>query len=69
MAGSMGVVRLPIAGLVTPDRAVELRERLLEQRVDAPVQAIDGALWLRVSAHTYNDLDDYQRLAEVIRQL
>jgi isopenicillin-N epimerase len=69
MGGSMGVVRLPIAGPATPERAVELREQLLERRIDAPVQAIDGALWLRISAHAYNELEDYERLAEVVRKL
>jgi isopenicillin-N epimerase len=69
MAGAMRVVRLPVAGQATPDRAAELRDRLLDCRVDAPVQAIAGALWLRISTHAYNDLEDYQRLAGVVRQL
>ena len=69
MAGAMGVVRVPISGVGTPERAAELRERLLDRRADAPLQAIGGGIWLRISAHAYNELDDYDRLAEIIRGL
>jgi isopenicillin-N epimerase len=33
---------------------------------DAPVHALGGALWLRLSAFAYNELDDYARLAEPV---
>jgi isopenicillin-N epimerase len=33
---------------------------------DAPVHALDGGLWLRLSAFAYNELDDYARLAEIV---
>jgi isopenicillin-N epimerase len=36
---------------------------------DAPVHAMDGGLWLRLSAFAYNDLDDYVRLAELTATL
>ena len=66
LAGSMGVVRLPLAGEASPARALELRERLLDARCDAPVHALDGALWLRLSAQAYNEVADYERLAEAV---
>lgn len=33
---------------------------------DAPVHALDSALWLRISAFAYNELDDYARLADIV---
>jgi isopenicillin-N epimerase len=66
MAGAMGVVRLPIAGPATQERAAELRERLLDLRVDAPLVFLGGAVWLRISAHAYNEIEDYERLAEIL---
>jgi isopenicillin-N epimerase len=33
---------------------------------DAPVHALDGALWLRISAFAYNEIGDYRRLAEIV---
>ena len=69
MAASMGVVRVPLTVPATPERAAELRERLLDRRADAPLHAINGGVWLRISAHAYNEIEDYERLAEVIRGL
>jgi isopenicillin-N epimerase len=69
MAASMGVVRVPLTVPATPERAAELRERLLDRRADAPLYAINGGIWLRISAHAYNEIEDYERLAEVIRGL
>jgi isopenicillin-N epimerase len=69
LAGSMGVVRLPLTGEASPARALALRERLLEARCDAPVHALDGALWLRLSAQAYNEIADYERLAQVVARV
>jgi len=66
MAGSMGVVRLPITGPVSSDAAAALRARLLAAGTDAPVHVLADALWLRLSAHAYNDLEDYERLADIV---
>jgi isopenicillin-N epimerase len=68
MAGAMGVVRVPGAP-ATAAGAQALRERLLAARTDAPVHAIAGALWLRISAHAYNELDDYAALAETVARI
>ncbi len=64
--GAMGVVRLPVAGHVTRERALAIRGALLDAGTDAPVQAIDGGAWLRVSAAAYNEAADYARLADMI---
>jgi selenocysteine lyase/cysteine desulfurase len=31
-----------------------------------PADALDGIAWLRISARAYNELADFERLAEVI---
>ncbi len=61
----MGVVRLPITGDVTAERAQALRQRLLDARTDVPLHAMAEGIWLRLSAHAYNELADYESLAEI----
>lgn len=69
-ATAMTMVRLPLAGPFIKERATALRLRLLDEfETDAPVHAHPNGLWLRVSAHAYNDIDDYQKLAELCRKL
>ena len=63
----MRVIRFPFAGAATPERASQLRERLLSERADPPIHVIDDGIWMRISAHAYNEIDDYERLAEIVR--
>jgi isopenicillin-N epimerase len=65
VAGAMATIRLPV-GVPSPAHARAIRQRLMEAGTDAPVHALDGALWLRISAFAYNELDDYARLAELV---
>jgi isopenicillin-N epimerase len=65
LAGSMGVVRLPLTGDATAERSQELRARLLAAGTDAPTHVMAGAIWLRLSAAAYNDIEDYEKLAEI----
>jgi isopenicillin-N epimerase len=65
MQAAMGVVRLPVAD-ATSENALKIRERLIQAGTDAPVHALDGALWLRLSAFAYNDIGDYDRLADIV---
>lgn len=66
MQGAMAVVRLPREGGV--EQAQALRRRLFALGTDAPVMAIGGALWLRVSAQAYNRVEDYARLGDLVTQ-
>lgn len=71
MKGAMGLVRLPVAqspaeGAAGQEQARALRRALLAAGTDAPVNAIAGAFWLRLSAHAYNEEADYRRLAELV---
>jgi isopenicillin-N epimerase len=69
MAGCMGMVRLPLAGAATAERSSDLRARLLAAGTDAPTHVHEGAIWLRLSAAAYNDIEDYQRLADIVVKL
>ena len=62
---AMRVIKLPGAPAQTADPE-PLRERLLDAGTDAPPVAIGGALWVRISAQAYNDINDYARLAEIL---
>jgi isopenicillin-N epimerase len=67
LTGSMAAVRLPLDGATT-ERALELRRTLFDaHRIEAPVTAFAGALWVRISAHAYNRPEDYARLAACFR--
>jgi isopenicillin-N epimerase len=65
VAGAMATIRLPVEN-PSPAHALAIRQRLMAAGTDAPVHALDGALWLRLSAFAYNDLDDYVRLGEMV---
>jgi isopenicillin-N epimerase len=68
--GSMQLVQLPLDGPGTPQRALDLRARLLDEfRCDAPLHCLAGKVWLRLSAQAYNTIDDYKALAEITARL
>jgi isopenicillin-N epimerase len=66
--GAMGLVRLPLTRPATNAVSQDIRDRLLAAGTDAPTHVLDGALWLRLSAFAYNDLADYERLADIVAQ-
>ena len=66
---AMATVRLPLAGEASAARAVALcRWLATAHRIEVAVNAVDGALWLRISAQAYNDLAEYERLGQVLAQ-
>jgi isopenicillin-N epimerase len=65
-AGAMRLVRLPLG---QGSDWAPLRGKLLQAGTDAPVHAIGGALWLRLSAFAYNELEDYARLADIVARV
>ena len=36
-------------------------------RIEVPVKRVDGRLYVRISAAIYNEMSDYERLAEALR--
>jgi selenocysteine lyase/cysteine desulfurase len=65
----MATIRLPVAGAAAPEAARALRARLLALGTDVPVHALQGALWLRISAAVYNEAADYERLGDLLTKL
>jgi isopenicillin-N epimerase len=65
-ACAMRLVRLPGG---TDASANDLRVRLIQAGTDAPIHAIDGTLWLRLSAFAYNEIEDYARLADIVARV
>lgn len=64
--GSLACVELPF-GDPTVDGGVRLsREIWQSHRIEVPVFAHAGQLWLRVSAQIYNERDEYVRLSRVL---
>ncbi|GLS18436.1 aminotransferase class V [Labrys miyagiensis] len=67
---AMAMVRLPFSGATSAERALALRDRLLDEfRCDAPLIAHPDGIWVRVSAHAYNEIGDYERLAGILDRL
>jgi isopenicillin-N epimerase len=68
LTGSMSTVRLPLVGEVTLERALAIRGALRrDHRIDAAVTAFKGSLWVRLSAQAYNEIGEYERLADAFR--
>ncbi len=66
MAGAMASVRLPFDMAPTREGAIPVRTALQAVGVDSPVHGLAGGPWLRLSAYAYNDMADYERLAELL---
>ena len=64
----LGMVTLPLP--VREPASAEAVERwrltlLKEHNIEVPIHAINGRLWVRISAQVYNELSDYEALAKV----
>jgi len=72
MLGFMAAIRVPPASLrdgepATPEAAYALHDALFDRhRVEVPVFPFAGALWARISAQVYNEIGDYERLADAL---
>jgi isopenicillin-N epimerase len=67
--GAMGLVRLPIPGVITAEHTLALRTRLLEAGTDAPIHPLAGGAWLRISAQAYNEMADFDAMADLVAKL
>lgn len=67
---AMASVPLPVRFGRDEAEARHLHDSLWnEARIEVPIQALDGRLYLRLSAQVYNELDDYAALAEALTRL
>jgi isopenicillin-N epimerase len=67
MTGSMALVRLPIGLEAKKSESDKVRQALRSAGADSPVHPLADRLWLRLSAYAYNEMADYERLAELVR--
>jgi isopenicillin-N epimerase len=65
-APCLRLVPLPEGVATTPEDADGLYQRLSALGVEAQVVAFDGRGYVRLSAAVYNELEDYERLAELL---
>jgi isopenicillin-N epimerase len=49
-----------------PQGVDALRDALLDAGTDAPLHVLGGAVWVRISAQAYNEMDDYLSLANIL---
>src|SRR5262249_24224360 len=67
MIATMATVPLPERLGKARDDAARLRDALLfEDRIEVQLHAARGRLWVRISAQVYNEMSDYERLAEAV---
>jgi isopenicillin-N epimerase len=68
-APAMRLVPLPGGVLTSPDQVDPFYEALSQQRVEVAPMYFDGVGYLRIAAAPYNTPDDYDRLADTVREL
>lgn len=52
----------------TDKDAFSLQEALHhEHAIEVPVKCLEGRLYVRISAHVYNTIDEYRRLGKAIK--
>lgn len=73
LTGTMALVRLPeLAGLrrageeYTYIHAEVIQNELYQRRIEVPVKVLSGNLYVRISAHIYNHIDEYAVLQDAI---
>jgi isopenicillin-N epimerase len=67
MFSAMATVALPTATVATELSARRIRERLRNDfGIEVTITPFAGRLWVRLSAYLYNELTDYERLADAI---
>lgn len=67
MFSAMATVALPTTNAATELSAGRIREQLRnDYGIEVTITPFAGRLWVRLSAYLYNEIDDYERLAEAI---
>ena len=54
---------------IPAERSMDIRARWLAAGTDAPTHVQANAIWLRISAAAYNDIEDYERLADIVARM
>lgn len=53
----------------TYEHAEALQNALFSRRIEVPVKALSGRLYVRISAHIYNYIDEYEVLQDAVLEL
>lgn len=70
MFSSMATVALPVDSPATAAAAADLRKTLRsDYRIEVHVTPFNGRLWVRLSAYLYNEISDYERLANAVLEI
>jgi len=70
MRAAMVTLPLPTSQPGTRALAERVHDRLIDEYgVEVPVSDFGGGLWVRISAQCYNELSDYERLADAILRI
>lgn len=68
--GFMATVPVPERFGNTADAAGRLRDRLLfDHGIEVQLHAAHGRIWARISAQVYNEMQDYERLADAVLEI
>ncbi len=68
-APMMALVRLPMSlqqAMATSDDAKRIQDYLFDHSIEVPIKCVNGVLYVRISAHVYNEMEEYSRLADAI---
>lgn len=69
MRGAMASLALPFRGPVGERTADALHDLLFQRyRIQVPIFAFANRLWVRISAQIFNEMADYERLAEALKR-
>jgi len=75
MFGMMSLVELPpIPALGSQDafeyaHAEAVQNSLFQQKIEVPIKVLSGKMYVRISAHIYNELDDFVPLRDAVLEL
>jgi len=70
MIAAMAAIRLPGERPGTWEAANAINDELwARHRIEVPIRALDGGLWVRISAQIYNSPDQYAALDEAVSAL
>lgn len=69
----MALIRLPnsvqsSSSTMTSEDAKAIQDFLYDNYIEVPIKCIGGVLYVRISCHIYNELYEYERLANVMLQ-
>ncbi len=70
MFSAMATVALPVDAPATATAAADLRQTLRgDYRIETHIMPFNGRFWVRLSAYLYNEMTDYERLADAVLEI